>query len=174
MLGYINAEEISFWSSGIKSLYKLTFRGEMTYKMVKCFLVFKRVFEDMMELMKQLLNCFCWDIHWLTYLICEPRSWCILKDIELLTRNSGPGFSSSVYRRMKPLLRTLYLLGMLVPGGLGYDRWVWRFRLSKWKVFSRSIAARFSLLPMYAHHHDMRIIVITGVLSWKITLLILQ
>ncbi|XP_026347880.3 carboxypeptidase O [Ursus arctos] len=38
-----------------------------------------------------------------------------------LTCRRSPGFSSSLCRRMKPLLGTLYLLGILVPEGLGYD-----------------------------------------------------
>ncbi|KAM9736429.1 carboxypeptidase O isoform 2-T2 [Dama dama] len=47
---------------------------------------------------------------------------CILRDTGSTDLQEKHRFSSSLYRRMKPLLGTFYLLGMLVPGWLGYDR----------------------------------------------------
>ena len=95
-----------------------------------------------------------------------------------LTCTRSTGFSSSLYRRMKPLLGTFYLLGMLVPGWLGYDRWVWSGRRGDWydldclngKLLFNISAVGLSTLPThYTHHHEIRIIM-PEILSLNITL----
>jgi hypothetical protein len=82
------------------------------------------VFEDMMELMKHssLLFLLRYPVTNLSYLDCESQYLDAFSEIMIYGLAGQTQDFLALCRRMKFLLRILYLVGLLLPGVLGYDR----------------------------------------------------